>query len=115
MHYLQNVLGLTMSETADTDIIILNLHCDYVSPAFHGEILEVYTRVSRLGNKSMEMLYLVKDRASGRTVAEGSSILVAYDYVSRQSMEIPSGYREKISRFEKIPPRADKHANPVEE
>lgn len=105
MHYLQKVLGLSMTETADTEIIILNMHCDYISPAYHGEILKVYTRMSRLGNKSMDMLYLVTDTASGRTVAKGSSVLVAYDYSTRRTMEIPDEFREKIARFEGIPLR----------
>ncbi len=105
MYYLRDVLGLSMTETADTEIIILNMHCDYISPAFHGEVMRVHTRIARLGNKSMEMLYLITEKTGGRTVAEGSSILVAYDYSTRKTMAIPDSFREKIARFEGIPVR----------
>lgn len=110
MHYLRDVLRISMTETADTEIIILNMHCDYISPAFHGEILKVHTRVSRLGNKSMEMRYLITEKSGGRRVAEGSSIVVAYDYSTRRTMEIPESFREKIAGFEGIPVREESGA-----
>lgn len=107
MHYMNEVAGFPLTEIADTDIIILDMHCDYISPSYHGEIMKVHARISRLGNKSMEMLYLITDKASGRTVAEGSSILVAYDYSTRKTMPVPDSFREKISRFEGIPIREE--------
>lgn len=109
MHYLHEVLGISVEEIADTDIIILSVHCDYISPSFHGEIMKVHTRISRLGNKSMEMLYLITDKASRRTVAEGSTILVAYDYSTRTTRAIPDSFREKIAWFEGIPVREERN------
>lgn len=108
MHYLHDVVGFPFTESPDADIIVLNMHCDYISPTFLGEIMNVHTGISRLGNKSMEMLYLITDKTSGRTVAEGSSVLVAYDYSARKTMGIPDSFREKIARFEGIPIRDEK-------
>ncbi len=107
VHYFRKLFDLPRDDTSALGLIVLDMHCTYKSPAFYGEILRVYTKVNWLKNKSFEMAYLIIDTDTGRTVAEGSSILVAYDYSTRETMEIAANVREKISSFEGIPPRRD--------
>jgi acyl-CoA thioester hydrolase len=107
VHYLRNLFELPKEDTSTLGIIVLDMHCNYRSPAFHGEVLRVYTRVSWLRNKSFEMVYLIVDKHSGRTIADGSSVLVAYDYSTRKTKEIPVAFRETISAFEAIAPRIE--------
>ena len=107
VYYLRNLFELPKDDTSTLGIIVLDMHCNYRSPAFHGEVLRVYTKVSWLRNKSFEMAYLIVETKSGRTVADGSSVLVAYDYSTRTTREIPDEFREKISEFEGIVSRKE--------
>jgi YbgC/YbaW family acyl-CoA thioester hydrolase len=104
VHYLHNLLDLPRDDTSALGIIVLDMHCNYRSPAYYGEVLRVHTKVTWLKNKSLEMTYLITDIADGRKVADGSSVLVAYDYSARKTTEIPTEFREKISSFEGISP-----------
>ena len=100
--YFRHVLSLSESTTAKLGMIVLEARCRYKSPAYFGEIMKVHTRVSWMRNKSFEMEYFITDAASGRIVAEGSSVQVAFDYSIRQTTEIPEEQREKIAAFEGI-------------
>ncbi len=104
VHYLHNLFDFPKDDASALGIIVLDMHCNYRSPAYYGEVLRVHTRVTWLKNKSLEMTYLITDVADGRRVAEGSSVLVAYDYSARKTTEIPAEFREMISSFEGIPP-----------
>jgi acyl-CoA thioester hydrolase len=79
-------------------IIIAEAHCSYKKPLLLGERVEVSVRVSRLGNKSFEIEYLlsVKDEE----VAKGRTTQVAYDYQSEKSIAVPIEWRSKIEKFE---------------
>lgn len=96
---------LDLQEADSFGIIVLDVHCYYKSPAFYGETLRVYTKVNWIRDKSFEMSYLVIDDASGRTVAEGSGVLVGYDYSLQKTTSIPDSHREKMAAFEGISPR----------
>lgn len=104
--YLTELLDL--HEVDSFGIIVLDVHCFYKSPAYYGETLKVFAKVTWLGDKSFEMAYLVTDTASGRKVAEGSGVLVGYDYSVRKTATIPDAYREKIAAYEGIPKRKDR-------
>lgn len=104
VHYFRELFNLPVTDSTTLGIIVLEIHCIYKTPAHYGEILRVYSKVSWMKNKSLEMQYLVTEIGSGRIVAEGSSILVAYDYSTRQTIEISEDVRSKISAFENISP-----------
>ena len=55
-------------------------------------------RTSRLGTKSFELEYEV--RADGRLAAEGRTVLVGYDYLRGESVEIPAEWREWLQPAE---------------
>jgi acyl-CoA thioester hydrolase len=103
VHYFRELLKLPVDESARIGIIVREIRCVFKLPVYYGKALNVFSRVSWMRNRSMEMQYLVAEPDDGRIVAEGSSILVAYDYAARRSVEIPESMREKISIFEKIP------------
>ncbi|MBI4632180.1 MAG: acyl-CoA thioesterase [Chloroflexi bacterium] len=85
--------------TARIRIIIAEAHCSYKKPVQLGDRVEVSVRVSRLGNKSFEIEYLlsVKDDE----VAKGRTTQVAYDYQSEKSIAVPIEWRKKIEEFER--------------
>ena len=103
--YFTGVIGIPNDDPRNFGIILLEIKCSYRSPAFLGENLRVFARITWMKNKSMEMQYLVVERDEGRIVAEGSSILVAYDYERNTSTEIREQTRSRIAMYEGIAER----------
>ncbi len=84
-------------------IILAEARVTFLKPVRFGQQIEVCVRVTRLGNKSFEMEYLLRDRQSGEELARGSSVQVAYDYHTSQTIPIPPSWRHTIAQFEGLP------------
>ena len=107
VHYFRQLFDLPKDDPASLGFIVLEIRCSFKSPAYYGEILKVYSKISWMKNKSMEMQYLAMGAEDGRVVAEGSSILVGYDYLNKETVKIPENVRARISEFEQIRVRVD--------
>lgn len=80
--------------------ILARIEMDYREPILLTDLVEVGVRVSRLGNKSLVMEYLIKERDSGRVFAKGKTIQVAYDYQAKSTIPLKDFWRETIQNFE---------------
>jgi acyl-CoA thioester hydrolase len=80
-------------------VIVANVNADFRSPARYAEVLELGTRVPRIGTKSFEMEHEIR-AADGRLVAEATSVLVAYDYGAGAAMPVPDGWRARLETYE---------------
>ncbi|MBD0349262.1 MAG: acyl-CoA thioesterase [Thermoleophilia bacterium] len=109
MGHVNNAVFLTWMEAARTHfmlqrglargvdalgMILARAEVDFRSPVRFGEDIQVGVRPSRLGNKSFELAYEV--RAGDRLAAEGTSVLVAYDYAGQESMALPERWRDAL-------------------
>ena len=106
MGHVNNAVFMTYMETARLNyfrslglgdnplegMILARAEVDFRSPIELGEQVEVGVRAGRIGTKSFELDQEV--RADGRVAAEGRFVLVAYDYTTNQSQEIPDSWRE---------------------
>lgn len=84
-------------------VILADARITFRAPVLFGQPVRVGARVSRLGNKSMDMEYVIEDAEAGDELATGSSVLVAYDYRQEQTISIPESWREVIREFEDLP------------
>jgi acyl-CoA thioester hydrolase len=80
--------------------ILARVELDYIKPILMTDQVEVGLKVSRLGNKSLIMEYLVKDSASDRIFAQGKTVQVAYDYQTGKTISLPQNWRDVIQDFE---------------
>ena len=80
--------------------ILARVEMDYREPIELTDLVEVGVRVSRLGNKSLVMDYLIREQNSHRVFAEGSTIQVAYDYQNKRTVPLKDSWRETIRNFE---------------
>jgi acyl-CoA thioester hydrolase len=95
------LLGLWSGEDFDhIGIIMAEQSCTYLAPITLRQIVEVGVRTEQMGSKSIEMIYSLRDGESLQELATGRSILVAYDYLLKQSIPIPIVWREAIESFE---------------
>ncbi len=83
-------------------IILAKVEIDFKKPLLYTDKPFIYTRVSRLGNKSFEMetLIVAEKKEQPELVAVIRSILVMWHYKTNVTFPISAEIREKIKAFE---------------
>lgn len=102
--YLEHLNLWTGEDFDQIGIILAEQSCSYLTPIFYGQAIEVGVRALRLGNKSLNIEYVLWDVESQVVCARASTALVAYSYERKQSIPLPADWRAKIEAFEKAPP-----------
>jgi acyl-CoA thioester hydrolase len=102
IHYIKH-LGLWDGGTFfNIGIILADVHLIFRSPIHFGQPVRVGVRVSRLGNKSLNMEYRLEDASDGQELARGSTVSVAYNYHERKTIPLPESWRKAITTFESL-------------
>jgi acyl-CoA thioester hydrolase len=95
VQYLPDVLG----DTGAIEAVLANLEIDYRRPVtLEDGFVTVEIAVVDVGTKSVTFEYEVY--ASGDLAAEASTVQVAYDGETKESVEIPEEWRETLREFE---------------
>jgi acyl-CoA thioester hydrolase len=81
-------------------LIVADLHIAYLAPVEYDQHVRVGVRVPRIGNKSLVFEYVLEDSDSGQVLAKSETVMVAYDYHTRQSMPVPDAWRARIKAYE---------------
>ena len=83
-------------------IILASNQVDYVRPVLYPDPTFIYVRVSKIGNKSFEIQYVITNEYEDKKVlmSRGSSVMVMYDYKTHATFPVPDRIREKIVEFE---------------
>ena len=96
-YYLNVVRGTSFK---DLDFILAEVSCTYKSPAFFGETLLVFVRMTSIGKSSFVLEFEIREKETQRLVATARSVQVMYDYEKGQSKPIPEELRNKLEQFE---------------
>lgn len=75
--------------------ILARVEIDFRDQVRVGEEIEVRTRCSRIGTKSLDLEHRVY--AGGRLAAEARSVLVGYDYEAEQSVALSEAMRSRLT------------------
>jgi acyl-CoA thioester hydrolase len=83
-------------------IIVARAVVDYKQPVMFGDAVEIWTRCSRLGTKSMDIEHDILRRRGEhlQTVAVGMITVVVLHFAANQSMPIPAVWRDRILNYE---------------
>ena len=84
-----------MTAPTYTSMILARLEIDFRAPGEGEGDVEIAVRAARLGTKSFDLEYEV--RQNGRVLAEAKSVLVAYDYERSESIELPDEWRRQLA------------------
>lgn len=97
-------LGLFAKEQSfmNIGIIIADAHITFREPLYFRTDAQVGARISRIGNKSMQMEYTIRDMDTGLEVATGTTTIVTYDYATHQTIPVPTDWRDAIVKFENL-------------
>ena len=81
-------------------IILARIELDYKEPILMTDAVEVGLRTSRLGNKSLDMDYVIRGINTGQVFAEAKTVQVAYDYQKGITIPIKDSWRKTLQDFE---------------
>lgn len=84
----------------DIGVVVAEARVRYRSPAFYGERLRAEVTTVALRSRSFELRYRLSEEESGRLVAEGSTVQVAYDQRARRTAVFSPAWRQEIEAFE---------------
>jgi acyl-CoA thioester hydrolase len=102
VRYFEDVVGTDKKWSQQVGIILARIEIDYKAPVFLHDNVFVYTRCSRIGNKSLTLDWLIvrEKQNQEEVVAQGNAVLVCYDYTHEKTIPIPDEQRNAIERFE---------------
>lgn len=92
-HAWRDVLGMP----DEPSFILAEATVQYVSAGMIGEALEIEMRTGEIRNKAWVWEYVVRCTDDGRTVAEGKTVQVWFDYAVRKSVAIPEEMRAALA------------------
>ena len=95
IEYLRRLGAFERPFTGDMAMILARTEMDFREALSFGAEVEIGVRTARLGTKSFDLEYQL--RAGDTVVAEARTVLVAYDYESNQSKEIPEEWRRRLA------------------
>lgn len=74
-----------------TDVLVV-----YKSESFLGDVLTIKIAVADFTKYGFDMIYLLQDKVTGRSVASGKTGIVCFDYTKRKVASIPE---RELMRF----------------
>ena len=95
IEFMRRVGAFDQPDTREMSMILARVELDFRSAAGFGDEVEIGVRVARLGTKSFELEHEL--RSDDRVVAEARTVLVAFDYDSNESKEIPDEWRRRLA------------------
>ena len=81
-------------------IILARIEMDYKSPILMTDAVEIGLRTTRLGNKSLDMEYVVREFNTGLIFAEAKTVQVAYDYNQGKTIPLRDSWRKTLQEYE---------------
>jgi acyl-CoA thioester hydrolase len=100
MHYMQDVLSDQIFK-GDETLIVANINTDFLAPIYLKNRMVVETAITRLGNKSLNMVQQVINKETGDVKAICKSVMVAFNKITEDAIELKPEWREAISSHEK--------------
>lgn len=82
------------------DTVLARTSMVFKSPARFDEILEVHTRVSRIGNTSLNFEFEIYPQNEDRLINTATSLYVCVDPKALTSTPVPDLLRQRINAFE---------------
>lgn len=88
----------------DFPLIVADVHISFLAPIEYDEQIRVGMRISRIGNKSLTMEYIIENQDTGVAKSRAEFVMVTYDYNQKKSVPVWPEWRQIISAYEGIAP-----------
>jgi acyl-CoA thioester hydrolase len=95
-------LGLQWKDLLEmgADTVLARTTIEFKSPAAFDQVLEIYTRVSKIGNTSLSFDFEIYAEGDEQLIGSASSLYVCIDPKALRPVRVPDALRLRISEFE---------------
>jgi acyl-CoA thioester hydrolase len=116
--HLNNVVYFSLFDTAKADYltavkkgnvdwrrvesVIANVNCSFISSAFYGEPIRIYTRCIAMGEKSYTLQQVMTNTNTKEVKAVCDTVMVSFDPETKKSVAISNEHRKAIEDFEGV-------------
>ncbi len=90
-------------EASGVGPILHSTHCRYRVPLTYPDTVWVGTRVTEIGLDRVHFAHRIVSLAHGRVAAEGTAVVVTYDYREARKAPVPEPVRRRILALESEP------------
>jgi acyl-CoA thioester hydrolase len=80
--------------------ILASIKCDFRRQLKYPDTVLVSGKVTSMGGASIKMTHLIYSQTQQAVVAEGDSVIVAFDYQAQRPVRIPDSIRARIDSME---------------
>jgi acyl-CoA thioester hydrolase len=87
------------SNVKEWRFILASTKCDFVNQAFFGQRLKIETNVSKIGNKSFQIVHRILDEKTGTLIALGEATIVYFNFKTQKSEPIPDDLRNQLEQY----------------
>ena len=92
-------IGFGLKDKKNFNFIVAHLSCNFIAQSYASQILSVTTSVSNIGTKSYTLVHEIKDAHTGALIANGSAVIVCYNFQEQHSIEIPTDLRTTLEKY----------------
>ena len=91
-------LGYSEMDIEGVGIIVADAAIQYLSESYHGDILIFEMTPTDFSVKGCDLTYLVREKISGRKVAQGKTGIVFFDYQNKKATAVPQRFIERCTQ-----------------
>jgi acyl-CoA thioester hydrolase len=99
MKYFNEVLGEPI-EQREESLVIASMTIDFISPIFFNEKIEIYTKTSKIGNKSIHTYQQIKNTDRSEIKAVIKTIIAGYNYIDQKSIVVPELWKKRLAEYD---------------
>lgn len=92
-------IGFGLKDRKNFNFIVARIECNFIAQSYASQILSVTTGVSKIGTKSYTLVHEIKDADTGALIANGSAVIVCYNFQEQHSIEIPTNLRTTLEEY----------------
>lgn len=97
-------VGFNFPEENGDFLVNVNINADFMEQVFLDEDTEVWTKIVKIGHKSLRMLQILIDTQNHHVKTICRVVMCGFNLKTQQSIEIKDEWREIINRYEQFRP-----------
>jgi acyl-CoA thioester hydrolase len=98
--YFERLDFLEYMETTGVGPILASTNCKFKIPLTYPDTVSIGSRVSEIDEDRFTMEYFVVSHKHQRVAAEGTGLIVCYDYKQNKKAPVPSELKQRIEELE---------------
>jgi acyl-CoA thioester hydrolase len=100
IEYLERIGFRELTAESSVGPILASTGCRFRRPLTWPDTVAVGARVTEVGDDRFSMEYRLVSRKSGEVAAEGTGVLVSFDYAAERKVPLPEAVRRAIGGLE---------------